>query len=68
MEKNDGISIGMWVGILILLAIPIVGLITLIILVGNEDTILSNFAKASLILMLLGFVLTLLLAGCGMIF
>lgn len=63
---DAGISIGMWIGILILLAIPIVNIITLFCLAfgsGNES--LSNFGKASLILAGIGLVLVVLLRGCS---
>ncbi len=62
---DTDISIGMWIGILILLAIPIVNIITLFYLsFGIENKTLSNFCKASLILGGIGLVLAFLLSGC----
>ena len=49
-EYNEDVSIIAWIGILILLAIPIVNLITIIAIAfthGNET--LKNFGKASII-------------------
>lgn len=64
--EDAGISIGMWIGILILLAIPIVNIITLFCLAfGSGNKSLSNFGKASLILAGIGLVLVVLLRGCS---
>lgn len=63
---DAGISIGMWIGILILLAIPIVNIITLFYLAfGCENGSLSNYGKASLILGGIVLVLVFLLRGCS---
>ena len=63
---DDGISIGIWIGVLILLAIPIVNIITLFYLsFGSKNESLSNFGKASLILGVIGLVLVFLLRGCS---
>jgi hypothetical protein len=60
------ISLGMWIVVLILLAIPIVNIITLFYLsFGGENDSLSNFCRASLILGGIGLVLIFLLKGCS---
>lgn len=63
--SSDTVSIGQWVGIMIVLAIPFINIIALFVLAftwDNEN--INNFGKASLILALVGFVLVVLLKGC----
>lgn len=63
---DAGISLGTWIGVLILLAIPIINIITLFYLsFGCENESLSNFGKASLILGGICLVLIILLRGCS---
>ncbi|MFD2637819.1 hypothetical protein [Piscibacillus salipiscarius] len=58
---DEEVSIGKWVFILILVAIPIVNIITLLVLaMGKHNESLKNFAKASLILAVIGIILGLL--------
>lgn len=67
--SSDEISIGAWIGIMIVLAIPLVNIIALFyIAFGNTNETLKNFGKAQLILVGIGLVLVLLIRGCaGMI-
>jgi hypothetical protein len=59
------ISIGEWVVTLILTAIPLVGFIMLLVWAfgSNTPTSKANWAKASLIMMLIGIVLAIMLFG-----
>ena len=66
-RDNESVSIGTWVVVIILLAIPIVGIITAIVLAFSSNENLKNFAWAVLSLIGIGIVLSLLFAGCGMI-
>lgn len=62
IEKNKEVSIMDWVITLILTAIPLVGLIMLFVWAFSDSTPKSkaNWAKASLIMMLVGIVLAIL--------
>lgn len=62
IEKNKEVSIMDWVITLILTAIPLVGLIMLFVWAFSDSTPKSkaNWAKASLIMMLVGIVLVIL--------
>lgn len=62
---NETVSIGTWVVVLILIAIPIVGFITILVLAFTENESLKNFARASLVLMGVGIALSLLLVACS---
>lgn len=66
---TDEISIGTWIGIFLVLAIPLVNIIALFFFAyGNNSETLKNFAKAQLILVGIGLVLLILIRGCaGMI-
>jgi prepilin-type N-terminal cleavage/methylation domain-containing protein len=65
-DNNDVVSVGTWVLIFILLAIPIVNIIGLLIMAfGQGNANLKNFAKASLILMGISLVLIIMVKGCG---
>lgn len=59
------VTLGEWMIILIILAIPFVNIIALIVMafVWDNDNI-NNFGKASLILALIGIVIIILFRGC----
>ena len=60
------VTLGTWIVVLLLLAIPILNIIVLLVLAfGDHNVNLQNFAKATLILMIVGFVLAILLGGCS---
>lgn len=60
------VPIGMWIGISILLAIPIVNIISMLFLAfGSSNKNLSNYGKAGLILIGISLVLIILLRACG---
>ncbi|ART75029.1 hypothetical protein B4U37_02760 [Sutcliffiella horikoshii] len=60
------VTIGTWIVVLILIAIPFVGFIVLLVLAfGDHNESLKNFAKATLILLVIGFFLTMLGVGCS---
>ena len=61
MYKEDEISIGMWVGVLILMAIPYLNIVVILAIAfaGDNET-LKNFGKAMLIIQILSFLLGLL--------
>ncbi|GMQ62951.1 hypothetical protein [Vallitalea maricola] len=63
---SEDVTLGEWIIILILLAIPIVNIIVLVLLafVWNNTSI-NNFGKASLILGIIGIVIFFLLRGCS---
>lgn len=64
-ENDDVVSLGTWIILLIILAIPIVNILALLILVFGQDNInLKNFAKATLIIMIIGFFFSFMLGGC----
>lgn len=58
--ENEEVSIGKWVLILILYAIPIVDIIVVICLTFSSNKTLKNFGKATLILMVIGLILFLM--------
>lgn len=65
-NKTTDMSIGAWVGTLILTAIPIVGFICLIVWAVSsspEKRSRKNWAIAQFILMLIGIVLTIILVA-----
>jgi hypothetical protein len=63
--NDDVVSVGTWIIILIVVAIPIINIIVLLILAfGDHNENLKNFAKASLILIVVGFFLAVLLSAC----
>ncbi|WP_404447679.1 hypothetical protein LG307_02505 [Sutcliffiella horikoshii] len=60
------VTLGTWIVVLLLLAIPFVNFIVLVVLAfGDHNVSLKNFAKASLIFIVLGFFLTILGVGCS---
>ncbi|WP_237665023.1 hypothetical protein [Sutcliffiella horikoshii] len=63
---NSEVTIGTWIVVLLLIAIPLINIIVLLVLAfGDHNVNLKNFAKASLILMVVGFMLALLVSGCS---
>ncbi len=64
-SNNSVMSVVDWIIVLILMAIPLVNLIVLCIWAfgGSTPLVKANFAKAALIMMVIGFVLTFLLWG-----
>lgn len=68
--KNEEVmSVGQWIGVLIVLAIPIINIIMYLIWAfsDNSNKNLSNFCKASLLMALIGFGIAILLGGCSAI-
>lgn len=64
-NDDDVVSVGSWVVILIILAIPIVNIIALLIMAFSQGNMnIKNFAKASLILMVIPLALIILFRGC----
>lgn len=59
------LSLGSWVITVLLVAIPLINIIMLFVWAfgGNEDE-RKNFARASLIWMLIGFLITICFVGC----
>lgn len=63
--QEEVVSVGTWIGILILLAIPIVNFIALLVIAFSDiNTNIKNYAKAVLIIFGIGLLLALLLRGC----
>lgn len=62
IQNNQTVSLGDWIGTLILTGIPLVGFIMLLVWAFGDNTKASkkNFARASLILMLVGVVLSII--------
>lgn len=64
-DNEEVVSLGSWVGVLILLAIPIVNIIGVIAMSFMDiNQNLKNFARATLILMGIGLLFGLLFGGC----
>lgn len=62
---EEVVSIGTWIVILILTAIPVINIISLFIMAfGVENENIKNFGKASLIILSIGLVLGIFLGGC----
>jgi hypothetical protein len=59
MTQNSTVSVGQWIGKLILASIPIIGLIMLIVWVAGDSTpkVIANWAKALLAFQAIGFFL-----------
>lgn len=65
-NTDEVVSIGSWIGISILLAIPLVNIITILYLAfGSTNENLKNFGKAALIIMVIGIALSILVAACS---
>lgn len=63
---NSEVTIGTWIIVLLLIAIPLINIIVLLVLAfGDHNVNLKNFAKASLIIMVVGFTFALLVSGCS---
>ncbi len=63
IQKQNRLSIGGWIGTLIVLAIPVVGFIMLFVWgFGGDTTGRKNFCIATLILAAIGIVLSILLS------
>lgn len=64
--NDEVVSIGMWVGILILTAIPFVNIIALLYMAfGASNDNIKNYGKASLILVGISLLFLLLIRGCS---
>lgn len=64
-ETDDVVSTGAWIGISILLAIPIVNIVAMLYMAFSaENQNVKNFAKAGLIIIGISIVLSLLLVAC----
>lgn len=64
--NSEVVSVAAWVGILILLAIPIVNIIALLIMAfSNGNKNIQNYAKASLLLILIGVMIILFFGACA---
>lgn len=60
------VTLGTWIVVLLLVAIPVVGFIVLLVLAfGDHNVSLKNFAKATLIIIVVGFLLAFLARGCS---
>lgn len=68
-KKDEVVGIGTWIGVMILIAIPIVNIIAYIVMaVTDINQNLKNFARAGLVIMIIVFVLVFGLASCGSMF
>lgn len=64
--NSEVVTIGTWMGIMLILAIPIVNLIAIFIMAfGSSNMNIKNFGRATLIFAGIGLVLSLLLIGIG---
>lgn len=65
MQETDPVSLLNWLGTLLLLAIPVVNLITIVVILINPNGRASkkNFILASLILFVIAFALSLVLVA-----
>lgn len=63
--RKEPLSVGQWILTIFLLAIPVINIIMLFVWAfgGNKDE-RENFAKASLIWMLLGFLMIVFFVSC----
>lgn len=66
-NTDEVMSVGQWIGVMIVLAIPIVNIIMYIIWAfsSNTNPNLSNFCKATLLLGLIGGFIAFFFAGCS---
>ena len=66
MKRNEPLSVGGWIGTLILLAIPVVGVIMIFVWAfGNGNVCRKNYAIAGLILALIGIIIGVV---CALVF
>lgn len=65
-NNEEVMSVGSWVGVLIVLAIPLVNIIMYLVWAFSTNTNrnLSNFCKATLLLGLIGFGIAFLFSAC----
>ncbi|NLC02659.1 MAG: hypothetical protein GX787_00070 [Tissierellia bacterium] len=69
--RTDSVmTVGEWIGVLIVLGIPIVNIIMYFVWAFSSTTNenLSNFCKATLLIALIVFAFALLIGGCAVIF
>ncbi len=65
-SASEGVTIGTWIGILIVTAIPIINIIALCIMAfGNYSETINNYGKASLILGVIGIAFAFLISACS---
>ncbi len=65
-SSDEVVSIGMWIGILILTAIPFVNIIAVLYMAfGASNENIKNFGKASLIMIGISLLFLLLFGGCS---
>jgi len=65
MEKNGAVSLGEWIVTMLLMLIPIVNLVLLVIwgFGGNANESKANWAKATLVFIVISFVLSLIMGS-----
>lgn len=65
--QSNNVSVGNWIVTYLIMAIPVVGLVMLFVWAfgNNSEPSKSNWAKASLIWMLIGVVLAIVLSALG---
>lgn len=62
----EDVTLGEWIIILLLLAIPVVNIIVVVVLAfAWNNTSINNFGKATLILGLIGIIIIFLFRGCS---
>ena len=67
-DKETPVGVGEWIITMILTGIPVVGFIMLIVWAFSaEKTSKKNYAKATLIFMIIAVVFTVLLVGCSIV-
>lgn len=65
-RKEDIVSTGTWIIIMVIMFIPFINIIAMFIMAFTDmNTNLKNFAKAELILFIIIFLITFLLGGCS---
>ena len=66
--KEDPVGVGEWILTFIISGLPVIGFIMLIVWAFSaRKTSKKNYAKATLLLMIIAFVLCVLLVGCSAI-
>ncbi|WFA07763.1 hypothetical protein [Tissierella sp. Yu-01] len=66
-NSEEVMSVGKWIGVMIILAIPLVNIIMYVIWAFSPNTNpnLSNFCKATLLLAIIGIFISFMFAGCA---
>lgn len=66
-NTDEVMSVGKWIGVMIVLAIPLVNIIMYVIWAfsANTNLNLSNFCKATLLVALIGIFISFMFAGCA---